>query len=364
MAAMERVSQLQLFFAMMLILFSLPINFFMGPLSVESGFNGWLALIVGCVGGIGIAFLAVRAARLTPEESIFSAGQQWLGRVAHSILCLGFIGFALHTGATVLREVRDFLIQAYLPTTPEWVVVFLFGFCTIMAARSGLEAIFRCSGGFFFIVVGAALLTPLMVAKDILWPMSVGFLRHWRIDEIWNGAYLCLPRFGEMFLILFIYPSLRNRERTMRSLGFAGLGALLVLLLYYAMCILLFGPHLTAHLTYPTLELVRYIRIGDFLENLDPLLVALWVTALYLKTSLWLYIVMSGLGHLSGLRNAKPLAYSVGGVMIGLSMHMSRNAADMDDFQHEAWPTFALAVQLLPLLYLLAARWRRGRKSG
>jgi spore germination protein KB len=358
---MERIELKQLITLFILYLFGTEAGFFIGPLAAIADYSGWVSLIAGYTLGLLIVYPALKLGSLHPDRFVVDFGKELLGKTVHSVFIFIVWLYILQLGAVTMRELTDFLIQVFLPTTPAWAVMSILGFCVIMAARSGLEAIFRCGTGFFFIVVTALLVSPFLVGKELMWPMLNAFIRDWNLPGLWNGAVIAAPRVGDLFLILFIYPSIKNSQKAFKATAAAVFFGLLTVLLYFVVCILLFGPELTGHLTYPALEFVRYIRIGDFLENLDPMMVSIWMSTVYLKLSLLLYIAIRILSQLVGLKNYRPLSFSTGAILIGMSAHISMNWVELDQFQHQAWSAMSIMVQMIPLIYLFAYKLRRNK---
>ncbi|KGT72727.1 hypothetical protein MA20_48565, partial [Bradyrhizobium japonicum] len=124
--------------------------------------------------------------------------------------------------------------------------------------------------------------------------------------------------------------------------------------------ILLFGPDLTANLTYPALELIRYVRTGAFLENLDPLLLVFWLYSMFLKISLFLLIAVLGLTHTFGLKDHKPFSNLMAATMVGLSLYMFQSTAKLVEITSHGETAFLLFSDLVPALYLLVD-WLRSR---
>jgi spore germination protein KB len=358
---MERIELKQLITLYILYLFGSQAGFFIGPLAAIAGYSGWVSLIAGYTLGLLIVYPALKLGALNPDRFVVDFGKELLGKWVHSVLIFIVWLYILHLGALTMRELTDFLIQVFLPTTPAWAVMTLLGFCVIMAARSGLEAVFRCGTGFFFIVALALLVAPILVSKELMWPMLNAFVRDWNPPGIWNGVVISTPHVGDLFLVLFIFPSIKNSQKAFKATAAAAYFGLVTVLLYYVVCILLFGPDLTGNLTYPALEVVRYIRVGDFLENLDPVMVSIWMSTVYLKLSLLLYIAILIMSQLVGLKNYRPLSFSTGAIMIGMSARISMNWVELDQFQYRAWPAMSIMVQMIPIIYLLVYKLRRNK---
>ncbi len=166
-----------------------------------------------------------------------------------------------------------------------------------------------------------------------------------------------------MMLILFIFPYIHNSGKTFRSLLWSSAASIYFIEMSFLLCLLLFGPHVSAQLTYPVLEMIRFIRIGGFLENLDPIVVAIWLSSLFVKISILLYIPVFITAQLFRLKDTRPLTFSFGAIMLGLSMHIVDNSIEHNQFLLHAWPTFALVMECLPLLYWIMSVIKKKRSN-
>lgn len=353
----EKISQSQLFMMYVLMIYGSDVGFVLAVFTQNTEYVGWLCLLLGWAGGLVFVYLALRLARTHPEESIVRFGSKLIGRPLHVLFMGSYIFYTMHIAATILRELCDFMLLTYLEVTPIGAVATLFGLCIILAVRSGLETIFRCAQGFFFIVITVVLLTPLLLTKSYDWGIAGAFLHHWELSKIRPGSIVGVTLFNDMTLAIFLYPHLRDKKHTFRSVAAGSAGALILTVMTYFICLLLFGVHYTGHASYPTLEMMRMIRVGDFLDNLDPFLIAIWMTTLFLKISLYLYIVTVSAGQCLGLKNCKPLAFSVGALMIGYSIQIADSIMELQEFLRKAYPIFTYLFAQLPLLLYWPGYW-------
>ncbi|WP_248927886.1 GerAB/ArcD/ProY family transporter [Paenibacillus hamazuiensis] len=356
---MQRITQLQLVLMVILFHFSTATGFMISPLASMGSYQGWVVLLVAAVGGLLVTGISVFLARQKPNEFIAHYGKQLIGRFPHVAIMIAVVFYFVHVAALVLRQITDFLVQVYLPTTPQWVVAGLFGLTVSIAVRSGIEAIFRCASGFFFVIMCTSSLAPFAVGQELEFDRAIAFITHMDPVKLWSASYPFVPWFGEMFLILFIFPYIAEPEKTFRSLFWSTMAGVGFIGLNYIMCILMFGPHMTENLTYPVLEMIRFMRIGDFLQNLDPFLVAIWMASVFVKTSLLLYTPVLIVSQLFGLKDARPLSFSFGAIMLGFAISMAKNYVDLQYFILYTWPTFALVMESSPLIYLAAAFIRK-----
>ncbi|WP_219640669.1 endospore germination permease [Cohnella sp. CFH 77786] len=356
---MERISQSQLIMLLILNFYGPATGFIINGLSEGTGYEGWISLIAGWAAGLVLVFPILKVASRRPDEFITRFGGQLVGRWLHVLILTLYFYQTMYIGANLIRELSDFLALVYLPLTPNWAIASLFGLSVILAVRSGIENIFRAASGLLIIVVGVVFLNPFLIQKEIIWPIAGAFIRHWELRPIWGGMIAAIGIL-DMSKVLFIYPHLRNKEKTFRSLAIGSGCGVFMIILTYLTCIMVFGVHSTALLSYPTLEMFRMIRVGDFLENMDPIFIGIWISSLFVRVSFFLYIAVSGIGQMMGLKHSKPLAFSIGAVMIGMSEHIAVNITERQEFLKKVLPVFTLTVELLLLLYVVGL-WLRKR---
>lgn len=356
---MERISQSQLIMLFILSFYGPATGFIINGLSQGTGYAGWISLIAGWGVALALVFPVLKVASSHPDEFITRFGRQLVGRWLHVLIMAIYFFQTMYIGANLIRELSDFLALIYLPLTPTWAIASLFGLCVILAVRSGIENIFRAASGLIFIVVVVVFMIPFLLGEELIWPIAGAFIRHWELQPIWGGSVAAIGIL-DMSKVLFIYPHLRNKEMTFRSMAIgSGCGVLLIILTYMT-CIMVFGVNLTVYMSYPTMEMFRMIRVGDFLENMDPVFIGIWMSGLFIRVCFFLYIAVSGIGQMFGLKHSKPLAFSIGALMIGMSIHIAENVTERQDFLMKALPVFTLIVELLLLLYLLGL-WLRKR---
>lgn len=360
---MQRITQLQLGLLVIISHFTTIVGFIVPMLAGVASYRGWLALLTANVAGLLLAFVSIAVARRRPNEFLVHYGGGIVSRWLHIPLMILFSFFFLHLASLILREITDFLVQIYLPSTPPWVIAAIFVFVICIGVRSGIEVIVRCASGFFFIIFSVASLNPIFVGRELNYERFIALITHLQANRLVSDAYPYIAIFGEMFAVLFIFPYLSRPAKTFRTLLWSSFSSLLFIETYFIMCLLLFGAHLTSQMTYPVLELVRFIRIGDFLENLDPIVVAIWISGLFIKLSFLLYIAVLIVSQLFGLKDTRPFSFSFGAIMLTLSIHAAGNSTEMNHFIMYVWPTYALLIESMPLIYLVMSILRNRRPS-
>ncbi|ULL18560.1 spore gernimation protein [Paenibacillus sp. H1-7] len=353
-----RVTQLQIYMLFTQYLFTTMIGFLMGTLIEKGGYAAWLSLIAGAAGGVFLTYISYRLAIRRPTRFFGHYGHTIIGKWLHYPLVALMIFSFLFSAAFVMRELQDFISDVYLSNTPAWAVASVFGICVAYAVRSGITTIFRAAQGIFFLSIFGVLIVPLFVGEGMNPDMLIALTNHFKLKGIWSGTYLVTALYGQMNFILFLLPYFAKPGTTMRSIGWAAATSIFIILTHMIPTLLIFGPHLSANLFFPELELISYVRIGSFLENLDPILISVWLSSLFIKISLFVFVSVIALTHTFGLQDHKPFSFSMTAAMITLCLLMARTAPELSEALNHGEMTFLIITECIPIVYLLVDRIR------
>ncbi|WP_282939514.1 endospore germination permease [Paenibacillus sp. RC67] len=358
---MRRITQPQLFMMFSIYLFTSTLGLYVNYVVTTSGYLTWLSMVLGACLSILITYFSYRLAKKRPDQYFAFYGKDILTKWLHYplmiviVLCLFFIT------SFILHDLEDFIIQIYLPSTPNWAIAVLLGICFVAAVRCGVETIFRCAQGIFFISIFGVLATPFFVKKEMNLDMAIAFINRFDMAQIWNGMWANACLFGETAFILFLFPKICDTEKTMRTITGATFTATFIILTNILPAMLIFGPELMGNITYPELELIRYIHGSTFFENLDPVLIALWITGLFIKISFLLYVIVMNLAQLFVLKDHKPLTLSTTVLIIGMSLFVVSSTAESSELISNGLIGMVILVEAIPILYLLVD-WIRSFK--
>jgi spore germination protein KB len=105
-------------------------------------------------------------------------------------------------------------------------------------------------------------------------------------------------------------------------------------------------------MVYPALMLVQMMAIGDFFDRIDPILVAVWAFAMFIKGAVLLLILSELLSRLLRVQLRRRLSWGLALVAVFFADSVVRSIAHMVQLYKEYW--LAIAVFVLLDLYLLA----------
>ncbi|GGD57024.1 spore germination protein YndE [Paenibacillus nasutitermitis] len=343
-------------------LFTSTIGFLLTPLIQIAHFSSWICVIVGAIFGLAVTYGSYRLAIRRPDQFFGVYGKEIVGKWLHVPVIIFMVISYMYVASAIMRQLLDLLIQFYLPLTPLWAAAALFGVCLAYSVRSGIESIFRAAQGIFFFSIAGIVVIPFLIYTQIDSNMVIALINHFDFKMVWNGTIFIESLFGEMAFIPFIYPYFTRGGTTMRSLGWATFTSVLVILASLIPAILVFGPDLAGNLSYTELELLRYSSPRSHLANLDPALIAIWMSSLFIKISLFLFVAIVGLTQVFSLKDHKPFALSMSTAAVILSLILVRSVPELDHMLSHGGTALVIITGVIPLIYLLVD-WIRSFSS-
>jgi spore germination protein KB len=231
------------------------------------------------------------------------------------------------------------------------------------AVRNGLEVL----GRYTEMVLPAVIL--LLMAVFVLTVKDMKLTRLMPVLDtstagIVKGAAVPASWLGEIVIFSTIIPSLRNPRDAHRVAMIATLGTSLFMATGTVVTLLVFGPNMASHWTFPVFSAVRAVSIAGFLERLESAAIAVWVLGGFAKVGMFYYAAVLGSAQWLGLSDYRPLVGPVGSVLLGMAA-LCPSIVDLFDFVARAWPPYALMVFEggIPLALLVVAHLT-GKGSG
>lgn len=247
----------------------------------------------------------------------------------------------------------DFFGNIYLRETPFSVLSAIICFATAVAASSGLKGIVYMSDGIWFLVTLSSLIFLPLMFKDIHVSMVIALFTNLKLQPVLQGMYFVSHWFTDLIIFLFVVHRFKDKEKWVRSLSIVIGGILFFALVYWLFCLLLFGPYLGRQLRIPALELVRHMLVGEFVENLDPLIVSIWSSTLLIKLTLLLYI---GTAIFTAIvKRTKPyrriVTYCYASLIFITSVIWGHQPIDLYYLIPTSFAFFFVIVKAIPLVY-------------
>lgn len=322
----------------------------------------WLSPIWASLVGFIIVFVAYRLHKFYPKQTLIQYSEQILGKILGKVIGIILIVNLFITNGWSTRQYTELIIGAFLHYTPMVVVSSSLILVCAFAVRGGVEVVGRAAQLFiplyvFSLVIILVFLAPEFNPKNITPIMENGLLPSIK------GAANPQSMFTLFFWIAFFLPYLTDEEKALKWSIISVFAVMLTLVIIYLTILLVFGGTTSNHV-YPVLSAVKYISIADFFENVESVIMAIWVAGSFIKLSVQYYVTVLATAQLLGLSDSQSIVFPIGILIILFSFWGIPNFSVWAAALGTTIPFYTLLLNVaIPILLLLIAVIRNRKKN-
>lgn len=328
--------------------------------------DAWLAAALAVPLGLASSALLVALGLRFPGKGLGEYAREILGRWPGRAIGLVYILIFFWISALDHRQLGELIVTATMPETPVEALLIMMAALAAAGTLLGLEVLARAGGP---VLVTIALPPPLVIGAllgrmrpEFLFPLLAG-----GVKPLLRGTLIAWAPLGELVVMASLVPHLDRRRDLawVYPLGgvLAGLGGVVTVASYQAF----FGAAELARQNLPAMVFVREVVVARFLTGLDPALMAIWVTGLFLKGTLFFYVAVTELAGWLNLAEYRPLVLPASALLVVGGLRVADNVVDLREILRSTLPAVMLVTGLgVPALLLLvaAARGLRGWEGG
>ncbi len=314
---------------------------FMVDLSLH---NTWVVPIFLFVVVYGMMFFGLSKLEKVPKsERHFSSDSKKVKTLA----CL-FILFFAHVLIRDIRILLGFISTTLIPLTPKYVIIILLIGTVLYLAMSGIEVIARFTELYYFLFIGVILFIPLSLGTQISVENFEPMVGLKVIPSLLQSSYIGLAWMGEAVAVIMIIWLTSPKEGTRKAVFWGiGFGITMLFILIFSQIAVL-GSEIVRYSTYPSYTLVQQIRLTEFLDRLDFVLVAFYFPTVFAKMSFFLYGLHRSLTMLNNkMTNITMVPLAI--IMGVLAVTLFENVGDTTEFSIFTWASLGLILELLIL---------------
>jgi spore germination protein len=253
----------------------------------------------------------------------------------------------------ILRDVRtlsEFVNIELLAYTPVPVISGLIVLSIVVTVNSRFEVVARMIEiwlplTLIFIVLIPVLLYPEFEIRHTLPMLEKGF------GPALQGSWYTIAAMGQIVLLPFLLPSEHFGIRE----GLHSLVITSLMMQWLNLCtILSMGSAIASKLQYPFHEMVRLIRVTDFLDRFELPLDMIYIPLMITKMAFFLYAFMFGMERVVPALHMDKLLLSFGACCFTFSFWFFRNASQLFNFTRTlSVLAMVLEIALTGLLFVL-----------
>ena len=262
-----------------------------------------------------------------------------------------------------LRMITAFTSHVLLPLTPQFVITMLFIFTIMYIAWAGMEVVARFTELYGLYLIGVILFTPLALLTQMEFARFQPVLGLQYIPSLLQSAYVGFAWVGELIALIIVITMVKPIADAKRSLIIgAGLGMFLLTLIIFSQ-ISVFGAEIVRFSIFPSYQLAQQVRVTEFLDRLDLVLVAFYYPAIFAKMTFSLYGIQRCVEIIFN-KETKLILIPIGLLMGILSIAVFDNMVQEYDFGIYIWASLGLLLEVfIGMMFILQIRKTRKREA-
>jgi len=231
-----------------------------------------------------------------------------------------------------------------------------------MAVRSGIEVLGRLAQLFFPLFVIPLFILILLLIPNYNLGNIFPILEH-GIGPPLKGSIILSGWFAEFFIITFLIPFLVDTQKGIKYGLFTVLSVMMTLVLVNLTVLFVLGIT-TSSKVYPLMNVGRYISYADFFENLESVIMAVWIVGAFIKISLFYYVVVLATAQWLNLSNSKLIIWPSAIIIVEFSFWAIPSTMKYQGYQIVVLPPIDLLIQIIiPFLLLFVALFKNWKKK-
>lgn len=359
-----KISQRQLAYLFFTVLVA-TVVFYNPQIAVGTvGRDAWITAMLGSIWGLLVVVVIVALGRRFPDKTLTGYIPQIIGKPLGSVLSLLYTVWFLFIGAGITAQFALFINTTIMPDTPSLAVIITFMAVAFYAVSHGLEVFARINELFVWVIVIAILIVVTLPYELIdlrrLLPVGQTSIGNLVATSLIAGSWR-----GEVFLAGMFLPALITMKNTTRNLNITVFLIGFVLMAVEVSTIAVFGNHIVGDIELPAFSLARMISTARVLDRLEALVVAVWVSATFIKVCTFLYCANRAATDTVGFQEHRLLLLPITLLFTAMAHNQTINPAQLVDFLTITWPGYGLlSFQLVIPLILLIIASLRGKGEG
>ncbi|WP_051331230.1 GerAB/ArcD/ProY family transporter [Aneurinibacillus terranovensis] len=316
--------------------------------------NSWFSIIPAFAVCILSIWLIAKITSRFPHQDLFGVMVNRF-KIAGRFLSSLYILFFFIILSRDIRNLTEFINIVLLQRTPLIFIALLVMIPVVVVARGGIEVVARMAELYFPIIVASILILPPILLTKVQFLNFMPIFEKGLVPSL-QGSWYFIGYLGDIIILPFLFS---HRTFTFREGVYSLLWGSFLTEILLVLTLLVFGPNLTGRFIFPTEELVRQIRLGDFLDRLDLVLVSVWLPTMIIRLSATLYVICHGLNQVIPNISAMTVTNSMGAFVLVCALWFYKNNISLLEM-NRVWPFIEILFMfLIPFVLFLVIRRKK-----
>ncbi len=359
----NKVSVRQLLFVYTIMVSSPATRFLTKSSAARAAQAGWISPVLCIIPFTALIWMIDSLVKKYGNKSMAEIISIILGRYLGFAVNTAYLLWALWLTAMYTRYYAIRLTNSIYPNINDNILIILTLIPIAYMLRSGLTVIARMS----------EVLLPFIGAMLVM--LSIFLLGKVRLDNVlpvyfndiipvFNASLGLTSILCYLFLMFFLGDRLVNLK-SLKSFGYIALYVnISSLMLLTFITIGVMGSTVTERAPMPVLTAVKQISLMDTIENIEAIIVAIWIFADFTLISTLFIITLNIMKSMFKLSDTKPLINVLAILVYFMSMGISANKFEIEEFSNKLLMPLNISLGLLfPCILFILSKLKKGRNE-
>lgn len=330
--------------------------------SQYAGNDLWMTSILAFLTGFIVIYVANRLHEHYPKQTVIQYSTSIVGNIPGKMIGMVYFLYLLRATGVISREYAEFVKGNFLFKTPILLIIILMILLAAIAVRGGVEMLARC----------AVIFTPIFIIPLFLLLLLIGqldvknmlpILNHGIVPVI-KGTVSPQAWMSEYFLMTFFLPCLTDHGKGKRWGTISLVTVVLSLTYVNLISLFLLGPD-TSNKSYPVLTAFRYISVANFIDNLEAMLLAMWIVGNFIKIAIFYYAAVLSLAQTFQLSDYRSFVFPLGILAVVFSLWDLPGLSEIKIYLRMVAPfEITSFLGLIPVILLMITVLRKKLTNG
>jgi spore germination protein KB len=321
----------------------------------------WISIIIASSIALVIAFITTKLSLLYPNETMVQFSEKILGKFIGKGIVIVYLVQFYTIIPIILRQFSDMINELLLQNTPNFLIILTMMMLVVYVTFIGkLQGIGRCSEVLGPLIVLLCLAVFILSLNNLDFKKILPIYADHEIGDIVFGSLAPASYLGHAVEFFMLTPFIVNKQKGARAAIWGVVVSCLIVIISALFIILTVGSGVGNNMRYPFFEMTREISVG-FLENVDPFVIGIWITSVFIKLSIYMFITSYATAQLLRVHNWRLFIWVIPPFAITAALSLSYTFEATTHYLLNYWVPIVLPINMigLPLLLLIVGKIRQ-----
>ncbi len=316
--------------------------------------DAWISFLVGGAIACGITLLSRALSLMYPEQTLGDFSTKILGRWLGKILVVPFLVSWIIISGALLRQFSDFFQMILFDRTPTSVLMLLMLVLVVsLVWAGGIEGIGRCSQLMGPIILVIIVMVTCLSFNNYEFEQILPVFSESGVRAIMRGSLAPASVLGDTVFLLMVTKFMENPRQGTKIAVWAVATVAIISSVLTLTALSIFGSALASKMLFPTFEMVRFVSLMEFIQNIEIFSSILWFFGVFIKLSLYLFILCYGISQWLGLKRWTISIWSISPAVYLLAWKFPQAALYTSQIQLYLGVRFVMPIVLIGIPFLL-----------